>query len=380
MADSICAITMPKWGLSMDEGTVAEWKLHPGDAVKKGDEIVYIETSKIAGALESPAAGLFRRQVAAVGATLPVGALLGVLADASTSDAAIDAFVEDFTKNFVPEAVGESDTARGPSTVTIGEFTIAYTKISARTPGTAAPAVFVHGFGGDSTGWALNLDALAADRDVFAVDLPGHGQSTKNAGSGLISDFASVLNDWCAAAGIARAHWIGHSFGAAVILALALEHSARVASLAMLGPAGLGDFINQDYIDRFVAAERRKDMQAALELLFADSGRVTRNLVEETLKYKRIDGVGDALRTIAAAAFHNGKQSLHFRDRVSKIAVPMLWLWGAADSIVSPSDAKGLPAAVKAHVLDNTGHMPQIEAASEVNALLREHLRTGDPR
>ncbi|MEL6843227.1 MAG: biotin/lipoyl-containing protein, partial [Bacteroidota bacterium] len=44
---SITAITVPKWGIEMQEGTLTEWKVAVGDAVTKGDEIVDMETEKI---------------------------------------------------------------------------------------------------------------------------------------------------------------------------------------------------------------------------------------------------------------------------------------------------------------------------------------------
>jgi pyruvate dehydrogenase E2 component (dihydrolipoamide acetyltransferase) len=42
--------------------------------------------------------------------------------------------------------------------------------------------VLIHGFGGDLNNWLFNHEALAADREVYALDLPGHGESTKDVG------------------------------------------------------------------------------------------------------------------------------------------------------------------------------------------------------
>lgn len=93
---SITAITMPKLGMTMTQGTVVDWQVKAGDPVKSGDEIVGIETEKITNVCEAPAGGTFRRRVASEGATLPVGALIGVIADADTSEADIDTFIAAF--------------------------------------------------------------------------------------------------------------------------------------------------------------------------------------------------------------------------------------------------------------------------------------------
>jgi len=96
----ITPVVMPKLGMTMTEGKVVDWQVKVGDQVKNGDELVGIETEKITNACEAPASGVFRRCVAGSGDTLPVGGLIGVIAQAETSDADIDAFIA----NFKPEA------------------------------------------------------------------------------------------------------------------------------------------------------------------------------------------------------------------------------------------------------------------------------------
>ena len=65
MADEqIHAVTMPKWGLSMTEGRVVEWQVEEGSPVQPGDELLDVETDKIAGAVEATEAGVLRRRVA----------------------------------------------------------------------------------------------------------------------------------------------------------------------------------------------------------------------------------------------------------------------------------------------------------------------------
>ncbi|WP_454878408.1 2-oxo acid dehydrogenase subunit E2 [Serratia inhibens] len=88
----IKTLEMPKWGLSMEEGQLAQWSIREGDSFTKGQEICEIETSKIINVLEAPFAGTLRRVLARQGDTLKVGAALALVAEASISDAELDAF------------------------------------------------------------------------------------------------------------------------------------------------------------------------------------------------------------------------------------------------------------------------------------------------
>jgi pyruvate dehydrogenase E2 component (dihydrolipoamide acetyltransferase) len=81
VSDNIQAITMPKWGLSMEEGMVVAWLAEEGNSIDAGQDILEIETTKITNVYEAPAAGFLRRQVVAEGETVPVGTLLGLLAE-----------------------------------------------------------------------------------------------------------------------------------------------------------------------------------------------------------------------------------------------------------------------------------------------------------
>ena len=112
--DRINAVTLPKWGLEMTEGTVAAWHVKEGETVTSGADLVDIETDKIVNTLEAEAGGLLWR-AAPAGETFPIGALIAVIADPTVSPAEIDAFVAGFRPVTLsetespPETQGEPD-------------------------------------------------------------------------------------------------------------------------------------------------------------------------------------------------------------------------------------------------------------------------------
>ncbi len=358
----IHTVTMPKWGLSMTEGKVVAWLVEEGTEVSPGIEVAEIETEKIAGGLEVTESGVLRH-VARVGEMVPVAGLVAVIADASVTGADIETFVTDFQASFVPPEANEEAAGPAPETVEVEGRTLRYLQ---RGEG-GDPAILIHGFGGDLNNWLFNHEALAANRTVYALDLPGHGGSSKQVGDGTLGEFTKTLRGFMDALGAEKAHLVGHSMGGAVALDFALAHPDRALSLALIASAGLGPEIDGDYIEGFITAGRRRDIKPHLEKLFADSGLVGRQLIDDILKYKRLDGVDSALRTIADQFFPTGKQAAVLGDRLGELSIPIQVIWGSEDRILPASHAEGLPANVKTQIISGSGHMVQMEAAAEVN-------------
>jgi pyruvate dehydrogenase E2 component (dihydrolipoamide acetyltransferase) len=96
MAQRIHPITMPKWGIEMQEGTITTWNIAPGQSLGKGENLLEVETEKIVNAVEAPIAGTLRRIVGQPGEVHKVGALIGVFADPEVPDAEIDRFIASF--------------------------------------------------------------------------------------------------------------------------------------------------------------------------------------------------------------------------------------------------------------------------------------------
>ena len=363
---AIQPITMPKWGLAMEEGQLARWAVDEGSVIAAGQEIMDIETTKIANVLESPVSGVLRRKVVAEGETVPVGALLGVVADPSVPDAEVDAFVGKFLESFKPAEKGEA----GPTAeiIEVGGKKLRHLRLG---PETGTPILLLHGYGADMASWMFNQAALAENRPVFALDLPGHGGSAKDVGEGSLQALAATVLDYMDAAGIGTAHLVGHSLGGAIAVEIAHVAPKRVVALTLIAPAGFGPEVSGEFIEGFQAESRARKLRPVLEMLVADPGLVSADMIEDVLKFKRLDGAQEALRRIADANFSGSTQRIALRERLADLKMPVQIVWGEADRILPAKHADRLPANVKVARIAAAGHLPHMEKSGEVNALVK---------
>jgi len=132
--------------------------------------------------------------------------------------------------------------------------------------------------------------------------------------------------------------------------------------------------VNIEYLHGFVAAQSRRELKPHVEKLFADPALVTRDLLENLLKFKRLDGAQAALQTVLDGFVSDGSQSAVLAEDVVALGLPVLVVWGADDQVIPAGQAGALGGKASVHVLPGRGHMVHMEAAGEVNRLLADHL------
>lgn len=236
------------------------------------------------------------------------------------------------------------------------------------------PLVLLHGAGGSHLYWPPQIRRLPLAQ-VYALDLPGHGESGGRPDS-TISGYAESTLDWMRSAGVEPAVLVGHSMGVAIALTIALRVPRAVAGLALVGasarlrvaPEILADSASQSRFPR--AVDRVTDA--------GFSPKTPRSLVE--LARQRMLEAGHE-------AFHNDFQACdHFdvRPRLPEIRVPAIVIQGEEDQLTPLSLAReladGLPSGELVSIPE-AGHMVMLEKPEQVADLLggfvAKHFATG---
>jgi pyruvate dehydrogenase E2 component (dihydrolipoamide acetyltransferase) len=362
---SFRTVVMPKWGMSMTEGTINSWLVDDHAEVHAGQEIAEIETDKTVSTVEAEVSGVLH-QVRRAGTSAGVGVVIALLAESLLGEDVISSWRE---RTPPPAQAADEPGSMESGLVEAGGRSLGYDRAGSG----ATTVLLLHGFGGDRSNWLFTMDLAGEDYTVVALDLPGHGASEKTVGDGSAETFAQTVGEAVDALGIQSAHLIGHSLGGAVAQALLQRHRERVLSLTLIDSAGLGPEINGSYLDAFIAARTSRELKGVLQQLVCRRELVTRDMVESVLRYKRLDGVAGALGVVRAAMAEGSRQRYELAGPTSAAGVPVLVLWGAQDTIIPAAHAQSVAAA---HVitLEGVGHLPHVESPRAVNRAITEFL------
>ena len=366
----IDAVTVPKWGMTMTEGTIVSWLVAEGDAISKGDEIVEIETTKLTNVVESSVAGKLRRIVLSEGTTAPVGALAAVVDDGDATEEEIEAFIASYASRAGSGDEGEAQPV--VRSIKVDGADVSYLSMGAED---GPVALLIHGFGGDLTTWMFNQGDIAGELRCVAMDLPGHGNSARTRNADAFEGAVAAALGIVDALGADQVHLVGHSLGGAVAAVAARRLGGRAASLSLIATIGLGAEMSGDFLTDFIAADRRRPLQKVLERLVSDPSKITTDMVEGTLNFKRLEEVPEALADVASAIADGNRQLRDIADDLAALRCPVQLIWGEADQIVPVPAA--VPGNVELKVLPGAGHMPQMEASIAVNRHLLGLIQTG---
>ncbi|MFJ4080564.1 alpha/beta fold hydrolase [Streptomyces iakyrus] len=241
--------------------------------------------------------------------------------------------------------------------------TLSYTR-----RGSGEPLLLLHGIGHHRQAWDPVIPALAAERDVIAVDLPGCGESPALP-DGMAHDLptmSTVLTAFFGALEIERPHVAGNSLGG--LLALDLARARLVRSVTALSPAGFWNDAERRYAFTVLAAMRqiaRRMPPPVVERLarpaigrtlltstiYARPGRRSPEaVVAETLALARAQGFSETLRS---------GRTVQFTDDI--VSTPVTVAWGNRDRLLIPRQgvrAKGVIPGARLVRLPGCGHVP----------------------
>jgi pimeloyl-ACP methyl ester carboxylesterase len=249
------------------------------------------------------------------------------------------------------------------------------------------PLVFIHGLGASWQCWLLNLAYFMQTHRCIALDLPGFGESPLPDDEDVsIDGYARIVDKLCDALDIEAPDVIGNSMGGFAGAELAISYPTRVQRLVLVSPAG----ITSEYL------ARRPLMTVARLAAMAEAGlasqrdqfvrrrRLRRLVLQAVVRYpEKLSGplAWELIHGSERKGFLPALDALigySIRDRLPRIEIPVLLVWGRNDILVPVGDAERYeeligPNARKV-IFEDTGHVPMIERPNRFNPLVAEFL------
>jgi len=250
--------------------------------------------------------------------------------------------------------------------------------------GTGAPVVALHGSASVGAQWRSLSDYLAARFRLIAPDLAGYGRSGRPAGRMSLAAEAAFLRPVLAEAG-EPVHLVGHSFGGAVALALAITMPQAVRSLTLIEPAAFRLLANEDPTDRLLGDEIRS---VAADIREAHLGGRPEAAAERFIDYWNGTGAwqrcSPRLKGAILAAMERVMENFAALDApgltlraLAGIAVPTLVVAGLQTTLPALRTAElvamSIPAARFA-LIQGVGHMSPLTDPHLIDPMIARHL------
>ncbi|HEX6715975.1 MAG TPA: alpha/beta hydrolase [Pyrinomonadaceae bacterium] len=261
---------------------------------------------------------------------------------------------------------------------TAKETTVFGQKIHYIEAGSGPTVILLHGLGGSSQAWQFNIGPLAEKFHVYAPDQIGFGKSDKPLVNYRIRTYVDFLDEFCKQLKIERASLVGNSMGGWIAAAFTAAFPDRVDKLVLEDAAGYAPPKDLDMRTLFALnPTTREGMKLLAAKVFYNKAFITDAAIDQAIAARLAAGDGYTINSITESILR-GEDFLD--DTVKTIKRPTLIVWGREDGLTPVSDSARFNkdiAGSKVVVIDQCGHVPNLEKAGEFNAAVIKFLGEG---
>ena len=253
--------------------------------------------------------------------------------------------------------------------------------------GSGKPLVLIHGIGGSWRSWQTIFDDLAVERDVIAVDLPGHGDSPPLRGETTIATLADRVAGFLDQNDLTGADVVGSSMGARLVLELA-RRGDTVGGAVALNPGGFwqGWQIPFFYHSVNLSVKLVRALQPFMPTIASSVVGRTLLLAQFSARPWALSPklVLDEMRSFAESpVFDELLYNLAYGEEQKgaprgSIKHPLIIGWGRRDRVTFPSQAKralNLFPDARLHWFNQCGHFPQWDRPRETARIILDGTR-----
>jgi pimeloyl-ACP methyl ester carboxylesterase len=249
--------------------------------------------------------------------------------------------------------------------------------------GTGHPIILIHGMGGSKEHFAWMIPLLEQHYRVFAVDLPGFGESDVPTAELTMEFVVKFINDFRQALGIEKWTIVAHSLGTHIAIQYALLHKETLLGLVLICVLGMGRDV--DFISRLVGTPFLNRMIFHITRDAIADVMSTVNPVAELdraidLVYQQYQRPGMSERHLKIQEQGVklwGQTLLYDREDLKTLDFPILAYWAEQDQIIPVKHAKeaqNIFPQILVNIFPDSKHMAHIEKADVIAKQIRDYL------
>ena len=252
--------------------------------------------------------------------------------------------------------------------------------------GDGPPLLLLHGLGAGSITWALNIEPLSQKYTVYALDVPGLGDSDKPNMDYNIKSGALSVKRFIESLEIEHVSLAGCSMGGMIALKTAIDFPNMVDNLILVDAAGLGKnvtwlirVLSIPVIGEILENPSLRRTRAYLKSVFYNQKLVQNGILNEIHRTRNSPGAKEATLKMIRGTL--GLRGIHdewiMTEHMKNLDIPVLIIWGAKDMIIPVQNAYNAvyeSPSIKLCVFDRCGHWPQMEKSTEFNKLVISFL------
>lgn len=265
------------------------------------------------------------------------------------------------------------------STINVGELDIAY--LHNRKTNNGDTVVLVHGFAANKDNWTRMAGKLTDEFNVYAIDLPGHGDSSKPMDLGYrleqqVSHLARILK----ALNIETMHMMGNSMGGAITALYAATYPEQIKTAVLFNPAGILEYHNEltELVlagDNPLIPTQSGDFERLVDFAMEEKPFIPWPILG-VMEEKAI--ANQDINKVIFADIREAGLNSDFRDAIKHIEDPVLIVWGKEDRVLDYRNGalfkQDIPGA-RLTILEGIGHAPMIETPEESAQLFLDFSR-----
>ncbi len=250
------------------------------------------------------------------------------------------------------------------------------------------PLILVHGLAASVEYWEENIQALAKNRRVIAMDLIGFGLTDKPKICYDSDAFVNFLKSFLAQLNIESFYLIGHSLGGSVCAQFAMDSPGRVKKLILTSSAGFDKQLplllrlgSLPLLGKLLDLCTRDVFAKVIRGFSYNPRSFSDDLIDRLFHLRKLPNASYAVINVLknhVNVFGIRKRLLaRVREGMSNLNMPVLIVWGKDDPLLSvrgAHKAKELIPHADIHLFDQCGHVPPLEHPEQYSQLINDFL------